>query len=112
MKFYIVLRSSLYAGLMAAQACHAMRAFIGEYPHIEAEWHAASNNIAILEHVEPETIAQRMEAAGYRVSRFHEPDRGGELTAIAIEPNDGRLLSSLPLAGKRERGLLAAALRA
>jgi hypothetical protein len=41
-------------------------------------------------------------AAGLRVSRFHEPDLGGVLTAAAIEPAGRRLVSRFPLAFSRQ----------
>ena len=37
-------------------------------------------------------------AAGLRVISFHEPDLGHALTALALEPAAGRLLTGLPLA--------------
>jgi hypothetical protein len=42
--------------------------------------------------------------AGVRVVRFHEPDLGGSLTAIALDPAAHRLVRHLPLAlsGRRE----------
>jgi hypothetical protein len=40
-------------------------------------------------------------AAGLLVVRFHEPDLGGALTAAALEPAAGRLVSRFPLAFSR-----------
>jgi hypothetical protein len=40
-------------------------------------------------------------AAGYARSAFHEPDFGGALTAVALEPAAHRLVSHLPLALSR-----------
>jgi hypothetical protein len=37
-------------------------------------------------------------ARGLRVAAFHEPDLDGALTALALEPDAGRLVASLPLA--------------
>jgi hypothetical protein len=105
-KLYIVVNAALNAGLIAAQACHALRQFVGDHPVLDAQWHAQSNNIVVLEHDDVASIAARMEASGLAVSRFHEPDLDDALTAIAVEPHDGRLLSNLPLAGGRERRLL------
>lgn len=98
MKLYVVVKKTLAAGLMAAQAIHAFRAFVGEYPVLESYWHAEHNNIVVLHENDLEGLTSRLEAAGVRLSKFHEPDRGGELTAICVEPGAWRLLSSLPLA--------------
>jgi hypothetical protein len=43
--------------------------------------------------------------AGLRVVRFNEPDLGGSLTAAALEPAAHRLVSHLPLALSRRRGV-------
>lgn len=98
MKLYIVLSAALTSGLKIAQAVHAMRQFTGEYPHIDAYWFRESNNIVCLEVDDLPNLAELLEERGLRISRFHEPDRGGELTAIAVEPNGWRHLSNLRLA--------------
>lgn len=50
---------------------------------------------------EPELLAllQRAQARGLRATGFHEPDLGGQLTAICIEPSEAtsKLVSNLPL---------------
>jgi hypothetical protein len=40
-------------------------------------------------------------SAGFRTARFFEPDLGGSLTAIALEPAADRLTKRLPLAFTR-----------
>jgi hypothetical protein len=40
-------------------------------------------------------------SAGFRIARFFEPDLGGSLTAVALEPAAGRLIKRLPLAFTR-----------
>ncbi len=97
-KLYVVVRDTLSAGLKAAQACHALRAFVGEYPVIDAEWHRDSNNIAILEYPDLDGLAARLEQHGMALSRFHEPDQDGDLTAICVTPVAKRMLRHLPLA--------------
>jgi hypothetical protein len=42
------------------------------------------------------------EAAGYRVTRFYEPDLDSSLTAAALEPAAHRLVAHLPLALREE----------
>ena len=98
MKLYIVVKKTLNAGLKAAQAIHAFRQFVGEYPILESYWHAEHNNIVVLHEDDLLGLEERLRAAGYRVSAFHEPDLDGELTAICVEPAAWRVLSSLPLA--------------
>jgi len=94
----VIVKKTLNAGLKAAQAIHAFRAFVGEYPHIEEFWHREHNNIVVLQLDDVPAKAQELEEAGYRLSRFHEPDLGDELTAICVEPEAWRLLSNIPLA--------------
>lgn len=98
MKLYIVVLSALGHGLKAAQACHAVCAFGAAYPHIYEFWYHESNNIVVLQEDDVPSLADRLEKEGLRVARFHEPDLDGALTAICIEPNGQRFLSSLPLA--------------
>jgi len=98
MKLYVIVKRTLSAGLKCAQAIHAFRAFCGEYPVIEAYWHAEHNNIVVLQEDSLEHLADLLEAEGYRLSRFYEPDLGDELTAICVEPAAWRMLSSKPLA--------------
>jgi hypothetical protein len=42
-------------------------------------------------------------AAGLAAIRFHEPDLGGALTAVALEPAARRLVAHLPLVLSRRR---------
>jgi hypothetical protein len=98
MKLYIIVLASLRAGLKAAQACHALRAFVAEHPELDAAWYATSNNLVVLQCDELPPLADALEAQGFAVSRFHEPDLGDALTAVAVEPKARRRLARLPLA--------------
>ena len=98
MKLYIVVRNTLSAGLMAAQAVHAFRAFTLAYPAETAAWDA-SNNIVILQHEDIPTLADLLEACGLAVARFHEPDMDDQLTAFCVEPAAKRRVAGLRLAG-------------
>ena len=98
MKLFVVVKKTLAAGLYAAQAIHAFRAFAGEYPVLEAFWHEEHNNIVVLQDDDIEGLADRIRKAGFRLSAFREPDLDNELTAICVEPNARRMLSRLPLA--------------
>lgn len=97
-KLYIVLAAQLASGLKIAQACHAMRQFVGDHPVLDRFWHQESNNIVCLQVDDLPELADHLEEQGIRISRFHEPDMDDELTAIAVEPKGWRKLSSLPLA--------------
>ncbi len=97
----MVTRADLPPGAQAVQAAHAVIDFACTYPSLTATWHAASNVLVIL--AVPDELAlgwleQDVRAAGLRVAPFHEPDLGGALTAVAIEPAAARLLRRLPLA--------------
>lgn len=98
MKLFVVVRSTLSAGLKMAQAIHAFRGFAADHPILESYWHAEHNNIVVLQHEDPEGLAEDLESQGIRLTRFHEPDLGGQLTAICAEPAAERVLSNLPLA--------------
>jgi hypothetical protein len=98
MRLFVIVNAALDAGLKAAQAIHAFRSFCGEYPHIEQYWHHESNNIVVLQDDDIPSLAERLEKKGFRLSRFTEPDRDDELTAICAEPGAWKQLSNLPLA--------------
>lgn len=97
-RLYIVVSSALSAGLKAAQACHATVAFTQSWPELARAWSEGSNNLVVLEAADLPPLADRLEAAGLRVVRFHEPDLADALTAFVAEPAAARRLSSLPLA--------------
>jgi len=98
MRLYVIVKATLAAGLYTAQAIHAFRAFVGEYPVLEKYWHQESNNIVVLQEEDLEDLTSRLQTEGFRLSTFREPDRDGELTAICVEPGAWKMLSSLPLA--------------
>lgn len=98
MKLYIVLEAGLASGLKMAQAVHAAFLFGEQYPHLKDYWYHESNNVAILQQDDIVSLAERLESAGMRISRFHEPDLNDQLTAIAVEPEARRMLADLKLA--------------
>jgi hypothetical protein len=64
-------------------------------------WHSASNTLVLL--VAPDELALSWLYAdavtsALRAVAFHEPDLGGALTAVALEPAARRLVAHLPLA--------------
>lgn len=97
-KLYIVVLRALSTGLKIAQACHALRAFTDQHADIDADWYATSNNIVVLQADDLPTLADRMDALGLAVARFHEPDRDDELTALCVEPGAAYTLRRYPLA--------------
>jgi len=102
-KLILVTRSDLQPAQQAVQAAHALRAFVEEHPYEDEKWFKQSNTLALLA-VEDEPRLHQLwcEAvdSGVRVSGFLEPDLGGAITALALEPGSGsrRLTRGLPLA--------------
>lgn len=99
-RLYVVTRRDIPAGVAAAQLLHAAREFAEREPVIEREWYASSNTIALLMVANGEELRLLVRRAVDRdVSHasFHEPDLGGELTAVAIGPEGSRLVRGYPL---------------
>lgn len=97
-KLYVIVRSTLSAGLKAAQACHAMHAFIRNHPEETARWEH-DNNIVVLEYPDLPELAARLDRHGFALARFHEPDMDDALTAICVSPSAQKMLARVPLAG-------------
>lgn len=102
-KLYLVTRRDLSPGYQAVQSCHVMRQFTADHPNIDSEWFTKSNYIALLSVRDEVELMRLLVAAtdqGLMWSAFREPDTGGTITAIAIEPHakTSELCKSLPLA--------------
>jgi ribosomal protein S18 acetylase RimI-like enzyme len=100
-KLFLVTRADLPPGVQAVQAAHALREFAHHHPEIDREWYTRSNYLAFLAVPNEEALDRllcRVRERGFSAAPFTEPDRGHELTAIAIEPAARRLVSGLPLA--------------
>ena len=97
-KLYIIVLSSLSAGMKAAQACHALRAFGANYPNIDRDWYETSNNIVVLEHPDLADLAGNLERHGLPLARFTEPDLNGALTSFCVGPEARKAVSRVPLA--------------
>jgi len=102
-KLYLVTRRDIAPGYQAVQSCHAMRQFTAEHPDRDGEWFTNSNYLALLsaaDEVELMRLISQAKDAGLRWSAFREPDVGGQITAIAIEPHrkTATLCKDLPLA--------------
>jgi hypothetical protein len=102
-KLILITRKDLSPAQQAVQSAHALREWVDEHPKQDEDWHRISNTIALLA-VEDEPRLQRLWEmavdAGVKASGFLEPDLGGALTALALEPGPGsrRLTRGLPLA--------------
>lgn len=104
-KLYLVTRRDIAPGYQAVQACHAMRQFTAEHFDRDEEWFKNSNYLALLSVADEVELMRLITAAkdnGLKWSAFREPDIGGQITAIAIEPHPKtiELCKTLPLALK------------
>lgn len=89
-RLYAITRADLSVGLRAAQAGHALIAWV--LAHGEP-----CENLVVLQvpgRLALEDLARRLHG---RVALFHEPDLGGQLTAIAAGPENWREVSSIGL---------------
>jgi peptidyl-tRNA hydrolase len=87
--------------VQACQVAHAALRFALSRPEIARAWQRESETIAVL--AAPDELALgRLRAdaagAGLHVVAFHEPDLGGALTALALEPSARPLVRRLPTA--------------
>jgi peptidyl-tRNA hydrolase len=91
--------------MVVAQACHGLMAFNVKHPVITRQWHERSSNLVVLQVPSEEALkhlADRVKAARHRCAVFREPDLDDTVTAVAIEPAGCRMVSSLPLALRRQ----------
>ena len=83
------------------QAAHALQEFNIQYPELARNWHGESNTIVLLAVPDEASLAALLRKAKDKlapISAFHEPDRQGELTAVALGPSGRRFVRDLPLA--------------
>jgi hypothetical protein len=100
-RLIVVTRDDLPAAAQAVQSVHAALAFAAYHSALAGAWMANSNTLALLSVPDEAALADLVERArfhGLRISLFHEPDLGGALTAIALEPAARRICRALPLA--------------
>lgn len=100
MKLYVITRQDLSPGQQAVQSAHALQEFNFEYPNLTKQWHSTSNTLALLacgSEAELEILALKAEYKAFPISRFREPDRNNELTAIALGPEGKSLVRGLSL---------------
>lgn len=104
-KLFLVTRRDISPGYQAVQSCHAMRQFTADHPDVDGTWFTNSNYLALLsvaDEAELMRLIVQSHDMGLRWSAFREPDVGGAITAIAIEPHPKaiELCKGLPLALK------------
>lgn len=102
-KLYLIVREDLDPCQQAVQAAHALAQFFVDYPQQAVSWAKGSNTLALLAASgEPElrALVEKAEGKDHKVSPFYEPDRGNEMTAIALEPKAKTLVRKYPLALK------------
>lgn len=102
-KLYVITRSDLSPGYQAVQSMHALREFVNDHPDIDSEWYSNSNYLGLLavkDEYHLDSLIQKANEKGVRVSVFREPDIGDRITAIAMEPSpiSKKLCARLPLA--------------
>ncbi len=102
-KLYLITREDILPGYQAVQSCHAIRQFTADHPDIDGEWFTASNYLCLLSAPTERELMRLLVIAedhGLKSSAFREPDIGGQITAIAIEPHPktAKILEHLPLA--------------
>lgn len=104
-RLYVVTRADLDVGFATAQCVHAAFQFARDRWEETAPWMRDSQWLVVLD--TPDEIALRelclrasMRRLGF--TPWYEPDRGGELTAVAFAPGPvaRRLCSNLPLHGR------------
>lgn len=104
-KLYVVTRRDISPGYQGVQSQHVAVQFAFDHAERSKEWFTVSNYLAWLS-VEDEVELMRLITAardiGLRWSAFREPDVGGQITAVAIEPHPraAELCRGLPLALK------------
>lgn len=104
-KLFTIVRADIPAGTQIAQTGHAVAAFAATHPEAFRGWaEPEQRNIVCL--AAPglaalEALLALLQGREARVAVFRETDLGGELTAIACGEEGAKLLSSLPLAGRR-----------
>lgn len=100
-RVFVVVDGSLEPGRQIAQAAHAQRQLVADYPDVERRWFEGSNHIVVLA-CESEDALQKLALAvrlkGMHLSVWLEPDLGNRMTAIAAFEPASRIFARLPLA--------------
>jgi peptidyl-tRNA hydrolase len=91
-----------------AQVAHAAFMFAQDHGDKVAPWFRDSQYLIVVSVPDESALcalAARAGDLGIVKSRWHEPDLGGSLTALALAPgkDSRRLCANLPLAGKERK---------
>lgn len=89
-KLYVVTRRDISPGYQGVQSQHAVRQFTADHPERDAEWFAVSQFLAwlsVADEIELMRLLTGAKDRGLKWSAYREPDVGGQITAIAIEPH-------------------------
>lgn len=102
-KLYVVTRRDISPRYQGVQSQHAAIQFAFDHADRGAEWFTNSNYLAwlsVADEIELMRLISLAKDHGLRWSAFREPDVGGQITAIAIEPHPktAELCKGLPLA--------------
>lgn len=89
-RLYAITRADLGVGLRAAQAGHALIAWVLKHGE-------PCENLVVLQVPSRFALEELAKRLAGRVELFHEPDLGGQLTAIAAGPENWREVSSIGL---------------
>jgi uncharacterized protein (DUF697 family) len=87
--------------VQCCQVVHAALDFAVAFPALTTDWHASSNTLVVLavrDELALSWLGQDAQAAGLAIVMVHEPDLGGALTAMAVEPAGWRLFRGVPMA--------------
>lgn len=99
-KLYVITREDLELQYQGVQAGHGLAAWMLDNP--DHEW---QNSTLVYLSVDDEEHLKRWEqklsVRGYEFSKFHEPDIGNELTAVACY-TDTNIFSSLRKMGDKK----------
>ena len=104
-KLYVVTRRDIPPGYQGVQSQHGALQFVFDHPARGAAWFKDSNYLAWLSVADEIELMRLLVAAkdqGILASAFREPDVGGAITSIALEPGPKtvELCKGFPLALK------------
>lgn len=107
-KLVVVTRRDITPPQQAIQAGHSAIQFQHDFPTISKKWFNESNYLIYLSvenQYELLNLIQKLEKLQIKFSAFIEPDMGGEITSICIEPSEKtrRITSSMPLMLKKRK---------
>lgn len=88
-RLYVVTRRNLASGDQAVQALHAALEYTATHPEAALALLVTENEATL------RALQHQADRHGVRCTAFREPDRGHELTALALEPAARRLVQGL-----------------